>query len=95
MTEKPSDQEGFGPPDEEGIDPAKVEEQLESDPDTVPNAPNRDPERRSRSAPSDPENRPGPLEPGDKDPDLASGVESFERPGSDGNWRATDDKQES
>jgi hypothetical protein len=44
MTESPADQEGFGPPDEEGIDEAKVEEQLAADPDEVPSAPNRMPD---------------------------------------------------
>jgi hypothetical protein len=45
MTESPANQEGFGPPDEEDIDEAKVEEQLAADPDEVPNAPNRPPDQ--------------------------------------------------
>jgi hypothetical protein len=98
MTESPTNQEGFGPPDEERIDSAQAQEQLDTDPEDVPNAPNRapdesfeaakrDPERRAKPAPADPEDRPGPLDPGERDPDLPTGVESYDRPGESGNWQ--------
>lgn len=60
MTEPPSERYGVIPPTQrEGIPPdedissAKVEEQLDTDPEEVPNAPNRDPGER----PEPPENR--------------------------------------
>lgn len=48
--------------------------------------PDRDPERRAKQTPADPEDRPGPLNPGEEDRVLPTGVESYERPGRDGNW---------
>ena len=101
MTESPASQEGTGPPQEEGIDPAKVKEQVETDPETVPNAPNRAPnqsgesnlrdsERRAKPAPEAPIDRPGPLDPDESETDLPTGVESYERPGRDGNWERSE-----
>ena len=41
---------------------------------------------RSPGPSSDPGQRPGPLDPGENDPDTPTGFASFERPGEDGNW---------
>ncbi len=84
MTESP--QEMHGVPAEEDVDEADVSERLDQDPHEVPNAPNRDPSRDSMAETEWRSERPGPLDPGEMETDLPSGVESFERPGQDSNW---------
>ncbi len=84
MTESPQDMHGVPP--EEDVDEADLRDRLEQDPQDVPNAPNRNPSRDSMAEVEDPSEHPGPLDPGATDPNLPSGVESFERPGRDGNW---------
>lgn len=77
MTDAPSEQHGV--PAEEGIEDADVRGDLGTDPETVPNAPNRDP-----AVPPDPADVGG----GD-DPDVPSGFESFdEHAEHKGNWAA-------
>ncbi|MBA3308913.1 MAG: hypothetical protein H0U28_02490 [Nocardioidaceae bacterium] len=66
-----------GVPSEEDVADAKVKEQLETDPEDVPNAPNRDPFED-----------PDPMDPGPgSEPDPKPGTESFERPGESSNWQ--------
>lgn len=90
MTESP--QQMHDVPMEEDLDEADVSERLDQDPQAVPNAPNRNPSRDSMAEAEDPSEQPGPRDPGDMPADLPSGVESFERPGRDGNWEpATED----
>lgn len=73
------------PPDRD-VNDADVQSRLAEDPENVPNAPNRDPLSQSEAPVQDPSQRPGPLDPGHDETDLPSGVESYERPGRDGNW---------
>lgn len=73
MTVSPSEQHGV--PAEEGIEDADVRDDLGNDPDSVPNAPNRDP-----AAPPDHVN-------GD-DSEVPSGFESFEHTEHDADWGA-------
>lgn len=66
VTDSPSEQAGV--PAEEGIDHADVREDLGTDPEKVPNAPNRDP----AVPPDDADGGSG------DDPDVPSGFESFD-----------------
>lgn len=89
MTETPKDMEGIAR--EEDVERAAADQRTDVDPGREPNAPNREPETEA-VGPFDagPSDVPGPLEPGENDPDRASGVESYERPGRDGNWDESD-----
>ncbi len=66
MTDSPSEQQGV--PAEEGIEDADVRGDLGTDPEAVPNAPNRDP-----AVPPDPADVGG-----RDDPDVPSRFESLE-----------------
>ena len=76
MTDSPSEQHGL--PAEEGVEDADVRGDLGTDPEKVPNAPNRDP-----AVPPDDAD----VGSGD-DPDVPSGFESFQHTEHDGNWGA-------
>jgi hypothetical protein len=74
MTGSPSEQ---GVPAEEGIEPADMAGDIGTDPDQVPNAPNRDP----AVPPDDADTGAG------DDPDTPKGFESFDdQGGHGGNW---------
>ncbi len=88
MTERPQDVDPTL--DQHDAERAEQLERADVDPEREPNAPNRE-VRTERVGPHpDPADAPGPLDPGQGDPDLPSGVESFERPGRDGNWDDSD-----
>ena len=87
MTETPKDFEGA--PREEDVERAARDQRVDVDPEEEPNAPNREPTtERVGPMDADPVDQPGPLPPGENDPDRPTGVESYERPGRDGNWDA-------
>jgi hypothetical protein len=73
-------------PNEEDIDTADANERVDVDPREEPNAPNREPSVERVGPAPDPAEQPGPPDPGTVEPDLPRGVESFERPGEQGNW---------
>jgi hypothetical protein len=80
MTETPSDN------DKSEIDREDATDGAVDPREGGPPPAERDPERRAKPAPLEQIDRPGPLNPGEEDRDLPSGVESYERPGRDGNW---------
>jgi hypothetical protein len=72
-----SSNEQSGVPAEEGIEPADMADDLDHDPERVPNAPNRDP----AVPPDDADTGAG------DDPDTPKGFESFDdQSGHGGNW---------
>ncbi len=84
MTERPHDLDPTL--DQQDVERAEQLERADVDPEREPNAPNREVRTERVGPDGDPTDEPGPLDPGQGGPDLPSGVESFERPGHDGNW---------
>ncbi|MFY9913240.1 MAG: hypothetical protein WAK18_01130 [Nocardioidaceae bacterium] len=86
MTERPQDLDPTL--EQRDVERAEQLERADVDPEQESNAPNRE-VRTERVGPgADPADQPGPLDPGQTEPDLATGTESYERPGRDGNWDA-------
>ncbi len=57
------------------------------DPEVGAHAPAQERRQQPAGPSSAPDQRPGPLKPGETDPDTPKGFASFERPGVDGNWQ--------
>lgn len=78
---------------DEDVERAEELERVHLSPDDQPNAPNRDPEPERAGPNADPDQVPGPLEPGENDPERSQRVQSYEQPGVRGNW-ADDDLED-
>ncbi|HEY7042212.1 MAG TPA: hypothetical protein VH419_00950 [Nocardioidaceae bacterium] len=85
MTELPRDMDDAAPR-EADVERAQEKERVDLDPEDQPNAPNREPVTERVGPNADPDQVPGPLEPGENAPDRPDDVTSFEQPGGAGNW---------
>ena len=80
----PSGREGAAR--EEDVERSEELERVHLTPEDQPNAPNREPEAERVGPNADSDQVPGPLEPGDNNPQRSHGVQSYEHPGVRGNW---------
>ncbi len=76
--------------DDPALSPEDDQTQSYVDPDVGPHAPAQERRQQPAGPSSAPDQRPGPLKPGETGPDTPDGFASFERPGVDGDWKDAD-----